>query len=270
MSNAPRNRIGARTQITEHDFSIQPFGCGQGGYWAHRAGRAAERQVAAPEPKRPGTGLGCRVFYCRRILGRCGRSRRNRCGWRRLVCGSRARLVINNHVGSFAAPAGKSVRKSERDASDMHLTRDQFLRKRAGQLSSAQWNSMSWNQRRDYFQKGFSGPNRMQGNGPQNLNSHWDDVHADTGAANNWHDIPVPAERPTVVGSQNTATPSMLTRDAAVDAIKMALRKPQKLWGNASDLDENQDRTEDLDEDDEDLDEDEDEAKNPNRADAFE
>jgi hypothetical protein len=104
---------------------------------------------------------------------------------------------------------------------------------------------------------------------PESLNSQWNDVHADTGATNNFRDMPVPSVRPTIVGSQTTATPSMLTRDAAIDAIKMALRKPQKLWGNASDLDE--DEVEDLDEDDDD-DDDEDSgtsnAKNPNRDDA--
>jgi hypothetical protein len=93
-------------------------------------------------------------------------------------------------------------------------------------------------------------------------------VIVDTGASDNWHDQINPSVRPTMVGSQPLATPSMLTRDAAVDAIKMALRKLQKMWGNASDLDEDKDRTEDLDEDDEDMDEDDPSAKNTNRDDA--
>jgi hypothetical protein len=106
---------------------------------------------------------------------------------------------------------------------------------------------------------------------PESLNSQWNNVHADTGAANNWRDIPVPSVRPTIVGSQNTATPSALTRDAAVDAIKRALRNPQKMWGNSDrdDDDDDQDRTEDLDEDDADEDEDESRAKDPNADDSF-
>jgi hypothetical protein len=103
---------------------------------------------------------------------------------------------------------------------------------------------------------------------PESLNGTWTDTHADTRAANNWRDIPVPSERPTVVGSQNTVTPNTTDRDAAVAAIKRALRKPQKMWGNAEDRDEDQDQTSDLDEDDADEDEDESRIKNPNADDA--
>jgi hypothetical protein len=109
---------------------------------------------------------------------------------------------------------------------------------------------------------------------PESLNGQWNDVHAATGASNNFRDMAVPSERPTIIGSQTTATPSALTRDAAIDAIKRALRSPQKMWGN-SDLDEDEDEDEADDEDeDEDEDDDDDEdsgtsnAKNPNRDDA--
>jgi hypothetical protein len=193
------------------------------------------------------------------------------------VTGNRMLSVMEINK-AFAAPARKSVRTPTRDASDMHLSRS------AGSLSSAQWNSMTREQRRDYFSKGLgSARPRVNDIGvtdnynrgaPESLNGQWNNTTGNTGAANNWHDIPVPSVRPTIVGSQTTATPSALTRDAAVDAIKRALRKPQKMWGNSSDLDEDED-TEDLDEDldeDDDDDEDDDEsvdnAKNPNRDDA--
>jgi hypothetical protein len=104
---------------------------------------------------------------------------------------------------------------------------------------------------------------------PNSLNATWDNNHADTAAANNWRDQLVPSVRPTIVGAQTVVTPSALTRDAAIDAIKMALRKPQKMWGNSADLDEDQDATEDLDEDEEDLDETEARGKDPNASDSF-
>jgi hypothetical protein len=159
-----------------------------------------------------------------------------------------------------------------RSADEMHLTRDEFLRKRARNSSGDEWNRMTWQQRRDYFSKGLSAPslNDVGTKPPQSANGTWNDVHADTGATNDWRDQAAPSTRPNVVGNQTTATPSMLTRDAAIDAIKFALRKPQKMWGARDDNDDDQDRTDDLDEDDSDEDEDDDSAKNPNRADAFE
>jgi hypothetical protein len=187
-------------------------------------------------------------------------------------------MEINKAFAARTTPA----RSSARSASDMHLSRDEFLRKRARGLSSAQWNSMTREQRRAYFSKGLgSARPRLNDVGvtdnynhgaPESLNGQWNNVHADTGAVNDWRDIPVPSERPTIIGAQTTTTPSALTRDAAVDAIKRALRKPQKMWGNMSDRDddtEDQDRTDDLDEDDADGDENASRAKNPNRDDSF-
>jgi hypothetical protein len=144
---------------------------------------------------------------------------------------------------AFAAPVRKSAHTPT-------LTRDEVMHKRAKTLSGDDWNSMTWQQRRDYFQKGLSGPalNDVGTKPPQSGNGTWNDAHADTGAANAWRDQPEPTLRPTLVGSQSTTTPSQLTRDAAVAAIKRALAKPQKLWGNKD--------TADLDEDDEDMDED--------------
>jgi hypothetical protein len=109
---------------------------------------------------------------------------------------------------------------------------------------------------------------------PESRNSVSGGDTADTGAANIWHDS-VPSQRPKVIGSQNTIKPDMSDRDAAVEAIKRALRKPQPLSAmraGGSDLDEDTDTdTEDLDDMDDDEDEDETvtTAQNPNRADAF-
>ena len=113
------------------------------------------------------------------------------------------------------------------------------------------------------YAKGLTNPalNDIGAKPPQSANGQWNGGIAATGATNDWRDQPEPTLRPTIVGSQPVATPSMLTRDAALDAIKFALRKPQKLFGNTQD-------TEDLDEDDEDLDDDDDQGKNPNRDDS--
>jgi hypothetical protein len=76
----------------------------------------------------------------------------------------------------------------------------------------------------------------------------------------------VPNVKPTQVGTQFLGVPSTSQRDAAIEAIKMAPRKPQKLWGNLSDRDDDtadQDRTDDLDENDADEDADDSNAKNP-------
>jgi len=88
---------------------------------------------------------------------------------------------------------------------------------------------------------------------PESSNSVWNDVHADTGAANNWRDQPAPSQRTTLVGGQPIGTPPMTDRDAAVAAIKRALSKPKR-WGQR---------------DEDDMDEDESRAKDPNSADAF-
>jgi hypothetical protein len=108
--------------------------------------------------------------------------------------------------------------------------------------------------------------------GPNSSNAVWNDVHADTGASNDWRDQPTPSVEPTIVGAQTLVTPSALTRDAAVDAIKRALRQPKKAFGNSDsddDGDDDQDQTSDLDEDEADEDEDDSDAKDPNSADAF-
>jgi hypothetical protein len=113
------------------------------------------------------------------------------------------------------------------------------------------------------MRKGLSNPalNDIGTKPPQSRNGTWNGGIANTGASNDWRDQSEPTLRPTMVGAQTTTTPSQLTRDAAVDAIKFALRKPQKMWGNTKD-------TADLDEDDEDMDEDDDNAKDPNRDDS--
>jgi hypothetical protein len=105
----------------------------------------------------------------------------------------------------------------------------------------------------DSYRKGLTMPR-------ESFNGTNDNVIADTGATNRWKDQPEPSVRPTIVGSQTISTPSMLTRDAGLEAIKIALRKPQKLFGNTED-------TQDLDEDDLDESDDED-AKDANRDDA--
>jgi hypothetical protein len=106
-------------------------------------------------------------------------------------------------------------------------------------------------------------------NAPESSNSNWNDVHADTGATNNWRDQPEPTTRPTIVGVQFLGVPDASQRNAAVDAIKRALRKPQPLWGQrAEDDDAVQDRTADLDEDEADEDEESSRQKDPNADDS--
>jgi hypothetical protein len=119
------------------------------------------------------------------------------------------------------------------------------------------------------FRKGLTGPalNDIGTKPPNSANANWNDVHADTGATNDWRDQSVPNVKPTLVGGQPIGAPPITDRDAALDAIKRALRKPEKMWGNNSDMD--QDQTEDLDEDDADDDEDESRGKDPNAADSF-
>jgi hypothetical protein len=187
---------------------------------------------------------------------------------------------------AFSSPVRISPRTPCRDASNMHLTRDEFLSKRARSLSSDQWNSMTQQQRRDYFSKGLTNPSLHDvgtPRGPQSSNSTWNDVHADTGASNNFRDQPVPSQRTSPFGAQTLDTPSTTDRDAAVAAVKKDLSRPsgtlspsQRVRANAKAPPVRttaavQDATEDLDEDDDEMDQDKDssDAKNPNRADGF-
>jgi hypothetical protein len=104
---------------------------------------------------------------------------------------------------------------------------------------------------------------------PESRNGTWGGSTADTGASNDWRDQPAPSQRTAVVGGQFLGTPPMSDRDAAVAAIKFALRKPQPLFGRRGDEGEPQERTDELDEDDADEDEDDSREKDANAADSF-
>jgi len=110
------------------------------------------------------------------------------------------------------------------------------------------------------FRKGLGRP-------PESDNALSGGRIAATGATNDWRDQSAPSVRPTLVGGQPIGTPSGSNRDAALEAIKRALRKPQHAL--TADEDEDEDEDEDGNLADDDNDDDEDEAKDPNAADAF-
>ena len=141
-----------------------------------------------------------------------------------------------------------------RDASNMHLSDAEF---RKG-LGSARPRTNDVGVTDSYG-----------GGAPESLNGVSGGAIADTGAANDWHDQITPSVKATQVGTQFLGVPDASQRDAAVEAIKMALRKPQRLGGARDDDTADQDRTDDLDEDEEDLDETDARGKNPNAADSF-
>jgi hypothetical protein len=139
-------------------------------------------------------------------------------------------------------------RAYRRDASNMHLSEAEF-RKTLG--------------------KAFGAPSvhDVGTHPPQSNNSTWNDAQSDTGATNSFRDQPVPSNRPTLVGSQNTTTPNTTDRDAAIADIKKDLSKPKRL-GARDDDDRDQDRTAELNEDDADDDESRSRVKDPNADDA--
>jgi hypothetical protein len=107
------------------------------------------------------------------------------------------------------------------------------------ELSTAQWNRMTWQQRRDHFKKGSAAPRRLDpvntqnpGNAPESSNSTWNNMHANTGATNDWHDQIVPTTKPVRVTFPQFGTPGRPDRDDAVEAIKEALTKPKRLGAN--------------------------------------
>jgi hypothetical protein len=64
---------------------------------------------------------------------------------------------------------------------------------------------------------------------PRSANATWDNTHANTGASNDWHDQITPATKPTRVTFPQFGVPGRSSRDDAVDAIKEALTKPQRM-----------------------------------------
>ncbi len=66
---------------------------------------------------------------------------------------------------------------------------------------------------------------------PNSSNAQWDDVHADTGASNDWHDQITPKTKPTRLPFKVNGTPSKSNLDAAVDAIKQDMARSAKRMG---------------------------------------
>jgi hypothetical protein len=179
--------------------------------------------------------------------------------------------------------ASRPLNPNARDASNIHLSDVEFRKLRkgggsVGDIPSDVWNRMSWGERSDYIRKSLSSARPRlndlgvvhdgyadDGRGPNSSNANWNNTRADDAATTNWPRDKEPSQGMTIVGGQVVGRPSDSNRDAAVDAIKNALRSPQKLWGNSSDVDE--DPTEDLDEDSEDQDEDESRVKDANAQD---
>ena len=64
---------------------------------------------------------------------------------------------------------------------------------------------------------------------PQSSNSQWNDVHANTGASNDWHDQIAPTTKPTRITFHQFGTPGRSSRDDAVEAIKQDLTKPKRM-----------------------------------------
>ena len=69
---------------------------------------------------------------------------------------------------------------------------------------------------------------------PQSRNAQWDNVHADTGATNNWNDEGTLGDtpKPTRIGGQVIGKPAQSNIDAALDAIKRDLARGAKRLGS--------------------------------------
>jgi hypothetical protein len=66
---------------------------------------------------------------------------------------------------------------------------------------------------------------------PQSANGQWDNVHADTGASNNFRDEQTAKPNTARLGGQLIGTPSKTNMQAAVDAIKEDLARGAKRMG---------------------------------------
>jgi hypothetical protein len=128
---------------------------------------------------------------------------------------------------AFAGQAGK--RDVAIDAGGM---------RKGANLSSDQWNHMSWQERRDHFQKLGSARPRVNDRNvtddynrgaPESSNGQWNDVHHDTGATNDWHDEIAPTTKPTRVTFHQCGTPGRSSRDDAIEAIRQDLTKPKRM-----------------------------------------
>jgi hypothetical protein len=73
---------------------------------------------------------------------------------------------------------------------------------------------------------------------PESANSNWNSVHANTGAANDWHDQIAPSTKPARVAFHQFGTPGQSSRDDAIEAIKQDLSKPKRMGGASPNIDD--------------------------------
>jgi hypothetical protein len=73
---------------------------------------------------------------------------------------------------------------------------------------------------------------------PESANGQWTDVHANTGATNDWHDQITPTTKPTRITFPQFGVPGRSTRDAAVDAIKTAWAAGPQRMGASPNVDD--------------------------------
>jgi hypothetical protein len=110
---------------------------------------------------------------------------------------------------------------------------------RASKIPSARWNAMTRHEQLREMTKGLTTARpRLNDRGvtddynrgaPESSNSTWNDVHANTGAGDDWHDQITPTVKPTRVTFPQFGVPGQSRRDDAVEAIREALTKPKRL-----------------------------------------
>jgi hypothetical protein len=72
----------------------------------------------------------------------------------------------------------------------------------------------------------------------ESSNSQWNDVHANTGAADDWHDQIAPTTKPNRIAFHQFGTPGRSSRDDVIEAIKQDLTKPKRMGGASPNVDD--------------------------------
>jgi len=63
----------------------------------------------------------------------------------------------------------------------------------------------------------------------ESANGQWNNVHANTGATNDWHDQITPTTKPTRITFHQFGTPGRSSREDVIEAIKQDLTKPKRI-----------------------------------------
>jgi hypothetical protein len=137
--------------------------------------------------------------------------------------------------------AGKELQKRDLGSVWRSMSQDEkhAATVRASKIPSARWNAMTKHDQLRELTKGLTtarprvndcGVTDDYGrNAPESSNSNWNDVHANTGATNDWHDQITPTTKPTRVTFPQFNAPGQSTRDDAIEAIKQDLSKPKRM-----------------------------------------